>query len=293
MPTGTAWPTFGPMPGDWSRAENEATVASYLTMLAAELRGEPYSKAAHRRALLPLLNGRSEPAIERKLMNVSAVMIDLQHPYIAGYKPLSNYQADLFDVVVEHITANPSLTAAVRASVEAPAQLPSVDDLLKRWERPPAPAKPVTYRRISEQPVRLVAGINWLEREARNTSLGRAGEEFVVRFERARLIHAGRHALADRVEHVSVTQGDGAGFDVRSFEKNGTDRLIEVKTTAYGKETPFFVSRNEVAVSRERARHFHLYRLFRFREDPRLYGLHGALDDTCRLDPVQYRAQVK
>ena len=100
-------------------------------------------------------------------------------------------------------------------------------------------------------------------------------------------------SLADKVEHVAATQGDAAGFDVRSFELNGSDRLVEVKSTAYGKHKPFFLSRNEFRVSQERARAYHLYRLFRFREDPRLYGLHGALDQTCRLEPVQFAARVK
>lgn len=278
---------------DWSRAENEATVASYLAMLAAELRGEAYSKAAHRRALLPLLNGRTEAALERKFMNVSAVMIELGYPYIAGYKRLPNYQASLLDVVAEHLAANPELTTTVRTAVELPARVPGVADFLDRWERPPEPGEPATYRGVGERAVRTVTGVNWLEREARNASLGRAGEEFVLHFERARLMRAGRHNLVDRVEHVSVTEGDGAGFDIRSFEENGRDRLIEVKTTAYGKETPFFISRNEITVSRERAKEYHLYRLFRFRDDPRLYGLHGALDETCRLDPVQYQAHAR
>lgn len=43
------------MPGDWSRLEVEATVADYVAMLESEIRGEPYSKAEHRRALQPLL----------------------------------------------------------------------------------------------------------------------------------------------------------------------------------------------------------------------------------------------
>jgi hypothetical protein len=106
-------------------------------------------------------------------------------------------------------------------------------------------------------------------------------------------VELGFTALADRIEQVSVTSGDGEGFDIRSFEVNGSDRLIEVKTTAYGKQTPFFLSRNELDVSQRRAVAYHLYRLFRFRADPRLYGLKGALSDTCLLDPVQYSARVK
>jgi len=32
--------------------------------------------------------------------------------------------------------------------------------------------------------------------------------------------------------------------------------------------------------------------VFRFTHQPRLYVLHGALSELCRLDPVQYRATV-
>ena len=68
--------------------------------------------------------------------------------------------------------------------------------------------------------------------ESANRSLGLSGEKFAVQFEKARLIHAGKGALADCVSHVSVHEGDGLGYDIRSFEVTGEDRLIEVKTTS-------------------------------------------------------------
>ena len=37
--------------------------------------------------------------------------------------------------------------------------------------------------------------VNYLEREARNSALGRAGELFVVKYERARLIDIGKRAF--------------------------------------------------------------------------------------------------
>jgi len=281
------------MSEDWYPDENRALIADYLSMLASELRSEDYNKTAHRRALSPLLRGRSDGSIERKHQNVSAVLIDLGHPFISGYKPLPNYQALLFDMVADQIASNADLTLTVRAAVEAPAAVPSVNDLLSRLEGPPEPVEPTSYREIRERQPTARPIVNWLEIESRNTSLGRAGEEFVLRFERARLLVAGKEHLADRIEHISVTSGDGAGFDIRSFEENGSDRLIEVKTTAYGKPTPFFLSRNELDVSQRRAISYQLYRLFRFRKDPRLYRLAGALSDTCLLDPVQYSARVK
>jgi hypothetical protein len=72
----------------------------------------------------------------------------------------------------------------------------------------------------------------------------------VVLFEQRRLYDAGQKALADKVEHAAVVRGDGLGFDVESFELNGAPRIIEMKTTAWGKETPFFITRNELAFSK-------------------------------------------
>ena len=56
--------------------------------------------------------------------------------------------------------------------------------------------------------------------------------------------------IAYKVEHTSVLKGDGEGYDILSFEDTGAELLIEVKTTKYGHYTPFFVTRNEVEVSR-------------------------------------------
>jgi hypothetical protein len=97
--------------------------------------------------------------------------------------------------------------------------------------------------------------------------------------------------LANRIEHIADTKGDGLGFDILSFETNGCDRLIEVKTTRFGSSTPFFVSVNELSVSNSREREYQLYRLFNFAQEPKLYVLPGSLDKTCSLDPILFRAR--
>jgi hypothetical protein len=127
--------------------------------------------------------------------------------------------------------------------------------------------------------------------EARNRSLGEAGEEFVVRFEVARLLKE-KSRLASKVERVSETHGDGLGFDVLSFEVTGEERLIEVKTTAFGAMTPFYVTRNEVEVSCSKPERYHLYRAFDFRRRPRLFSVKGSLDGNFNLDPTVYRARL-
>ena len=49
---------------DWSQQEVEAIIDDYFDMLGKEVRGEPYVKAEHRRSLRPLLDRRTNGAIE-------------------------------------------------------------------------------------------------------------------------------------------------------------------------------------------------------------------------------------
>jgi hypothetical protein len=135
------------------------------------------------------------------------------------------------------------------------------------------------------------AHFDYMDSEARNRSLGLAGEQFIAEFE-ARRLHAGGHVgLSNRVEHVSKTQGDGLGFDVLSFEPSGEERLIEVKTTAFVPLTPFYISRNELKFSEERAAQFVLARVHEFRTAAKVFELKGSMRKTLRLEPVTYRAR--
>ena len=133
--------------------------------------------------------------------------------------------------------------------------------------------------------------INYLQMEALNRSLGDAGEALVMEFERARLLRKGKDHLARSVEQVSKTVGDHAGFDIRSYEVSGRDRFIEVKTTRYGKQTPFYISAGEVRFSEANAHAYHLYRLFEFRQTPGLFQLPGEVGRHVHLQPVNYRAR--
>ena len=273
---------------DWNRLEVEAIVADYLKMLSLELAGQAFSKTAHRRALQQKLKGRTDGSIEFKHCNISAVMRDLGFPTVRGYQPRSNYQSLLREVVEAQVTLQTSLDSLALAAVEQPAVSPELIDFSKVVANAPKRQHVAT----DAAPYRDYAPVkrDYIAREARNTSLGVAGEEFVVRFEHWRLNQLGMTTLADRVEHVSQTKGDGLGYDVLSFDASGRERFIEVKTTAFGKETPFFVTRNELDFSKDAKDHFVLCRLFEFRQAPRLVALNGALDQHCALDPATYRA---
>lgn len=276
---------------DWSRLEVEACVADYLRMLTQELNGQRYNKTEYARSLMQKLDGRSRQSIEFKHCNISAVMLALGYPNIGGYKPRGNYQALLVEVIEEQVQTNAALQEAAQAAVQRPASEIAVADSASVWVPPP---KPVGIRETppAYAPRFSPARRDYLAQEARNRSLGRAGEVFIAELEARRLHAAGKKRLSARVEHIAATQGDGLGFDVLSFEEDGRNRLIEVKTTSFGELTPFYVSRTELARSEADAAQYHLYRLFDFRDKPRLFSLPGAISGNCTLDPVSYLARV-
>jgi hypothetical protein len=131
------------------------------------------------------------------------------------------------------------------------------------------------------------------ERDARNRALGRAGEERIVRHERSSLAAGGRDDLAARVRWVSEQDGDGAGYDIASFEIDGRPRLIEVKATNGWERTPFHISRNELAVADERRRDWCLVRLWNFARNPRAFELRPPLDAHVSLMPTSFQASFR
>jgi hypothetical protein len=137
---------------------------------------------------------------------------------------------------------------------------------------------------------------NYAERDARNRSLGLAGEELVLRAEGERLVRASRPDLAERLTHVSLVEGDSAGYDIRSFTDAGETLHIEVKTTRGPAQTEFFVSANELQFSREHADTYALYRVYNYDSatcSAKVYVKHGPLEDEHELLPIQYRVRLR
>lgn len=277
---------------DWSRVEVEACVADYLQMFTLQLNGQQFNKTHRINELMARLDGRSKASVEYKFRNISAVMEELGWPTVIGYKSLPNYQSILLDAVDAQLQSKPALEEAVAAAVERPATFVSFEDLSGIWVPVPSLGSTIRDAPANYTPRFSPARRDYLAREARNRSLGLAGEELVLELESRQLHALGKKVLSERVEHVSVTQGDGLGYDILSFDETGRERLIEVKTTSFGELTPFFVSRTEVARSEADMECYSLYRLFDFRDRPRLFKLSGAISGHCQLDPVSYLARL-
>lgn len=273
----------------WDWLECEAVVADYFTMMALELRGERYNKSRHRREVQTKLINRSDGSIEFKHQNISAILIELGYPYISGYKPAFNYQQQLKNVVLMHLAGDKHLfEKQVDLFIEQ--EPPSIKDFV--WsdvlesapEKNPLPPQTGTREFTPRY-------YNFAEREVGNRQLGERGEEFVLQFERSRLLLSNREDLAKEVEWTSKERGDGAGYDIRSFNPNNDNELfIEVKTSNSGKFQPFYISENEVAFSKENYTQYSLYRVFNFKRAPKLFMLPGNVSQNVQLVASTYKA---
>lgn len=270
--------------GAWTDQQNDDAVASYMAMLSDELCGRSFNKAASNRDL-QRRTGRPRGAIEFKLCNISAVAQAFGLPTIQGYRPRFNFQMSLAEALSRWLARNPDWeTPLHRARASGMAErAPLFVGIAPTLRNTPPPDE-------LEQMLAVARRFDIPGRDARNRTLGLAGEEMVVSFERGQLRQKGRDDLAQRVRWTSREDGDGAGYDIESFTPEGTPRLIEVKTTNGWERTPFFISRNEVEVSRERRDHWHLFRLYNFARAPRAFELRPPLEAHVSLTATEFIA---
>lgn len=269
----------------WTVPEVEAVVSAYFAMLRLETDGLPYAKTIFNVEVREA-TGRSKGSVEFKFANVSAVLDDMGLLWIDGYKPRGHGQIgaiqDAIDAYLENHQGFAARLEPVRETV--PALPPALSDVFTVPPPKTEPKAPTGFGKVMPKRDRAAS-------DARNRRLGEQGEEYVFKLEQRRLTVEGRSDLAGEVAWTARDEGDGAGYDIASFNSDGSRRLIEVKTTNGGPETPFYVTVNEVSVSDENAATFWLYRVYEFSKEPRIYCLKVSLKSgELKLAPSVYRA---
>ncbi|ENZ3704586.1 MAG: DUF3427 domain-containing protein [Serratia marcescens] len=147
----------------------------------------------------------------------------------------------------------------------------------------------------SNKSTKVLQQPDWAAADERNRTLGDQGEQLVMNYERERLVNLGRPDLAAKIERVSL-RDCSAGYDIKSFDEDGIEILIEVKTTKSNACSPFYISQNEIKVASNNIGNYYLYRVHSLdlkNNSCDIYIKNGSVEEIFDLEPVNYRAKIK
>lgn len=130
---------------------------------------------------------------------------------------------------------------------------------------PPSPKKRRSGKGSQRKsPANLIKrGRKWVDIHKENTELGSHGEAWVSKRENERLKEMGLHPK----HKASAKNDDSLGYDIESWDRDESGKIhkifIEVKTTKGVKNSPFFISANEMSKAKN-SKHWRLHRVFDF-----------------------------
>ncbi|NCT55020.1 DUF3883 domain-containing protein, partial [Candidatus Falkowbacteria bacterium] len=97
---------------------------------------------------------------------------------------------------------------------------------------------------------------SFLDKQKKNDEIGKKGEKFVLDEERKRLKKLNINSHGKEPKNMSNTN---AGYDILSYNKDGSDRYIEVKSSTSKKLTSFFITEHELEIAKNYRENYYIY----------------------------------
>lgn len=185
------------------------------------------------------------------------------------------------------------------------AQEPTILEDYEDPEFPPNPAASfIELNILSSLEVKATAPVNRenkngkidYEKKARKLKkLGDRGEKIVMDLEAKRLRDGNREDLIKRLDRVSL-KSDSYGYDILSFELDGSERYIEVKaTTSMVGNANFFLSANELRQAEESENYF-IYMVYDVTStSPQVWPIKNPFkpeNESLKKAPVSYYVNI-
>ena len=225
-------------------------------------------------------------------------LFELYHIYddILQHISTASYDAIIKDILVHE---EESFLDADTAIYEIKKVLDQYDNLPSGLHRTLIEAEPSVklskkYERITKP---KTTKIDYINKARKDAEIGLLGEELVINYEKERLINLDLNEYAEKIRWISK-ESDSYGYDIESFDIDENGNIypikIEVKTTASKADTEFFVTKNELEVSKEYKKSYFIYRVYDAKGlNPKFYRAAGCISDNFILDPVTYMARYK
>lgn len=125
---------------------------------------------------------------------------------------------------------------------------------------------------------------------------GYMGEALVFEYEKNRLTDLGREDLAEKVKWISRDDGDGYGYDIKSFDitENGDKEIfIEVKSTSSSINSDFEMSKNEMDFAKSHKDNYKIYRIYKNGSKTSGYIIDSSIEDHFDIIPTTFKVSIK
>ena len=132
---------------------------------------------------------------------------------------------------------------------------------------------------------------DYIKAHKNQMAVGALGEDLICKYEKEKLLTIGRKDLSEK---VSIVSADAAlGYDILSYDENGNEIHIEVKSKAGKlKYFDFYISDNEYQKLKASKEHI-IYYLSNLRsQTPFLFKLSGNMINDSNIKPVLYRVTL-
>lgn len=191
-------------------------------------------------------------------------------------------------VLVDVDTAIENITNALGDTTDVPRDVTVTLKKVGRGEK-----RSKRYNRIFQE--KINTKVDYIKQSQTQYKTGLKGEKLALEYERERLMSMG-YEPDQYIRHLSV-ESDSYGYDILSadiIDGKLQPIYVEVKSTTDQYDTPFFVSKNQVDVSKEKGNHYRVFRIFDISStSPSFYTADGELEENFILDPVTFSAMYK
>jgi|BioPla2DNA2_1021312.scaffolds.fasta_scaffold38277_2 hypothetical protein len=191
-------------------------------------------------------------------------------------------------VLVDVDTAIENITNALGDTTDVPRDVTVTLKKVGRGEK-----RSKRYNRIFQE--KISTKVDYIKQSQTQYKTGLKGEKLALEYERERLMSMG-YEPDQYIRHLSV-ESDSYGYDILSadiIDGKLEPIYVEVKSTTDQYDTPFFVSKNQVEISKEKGKNYRVFRIFDISStSPSFYTADGELEENFILDPVTFSAMYK
>ena len=154
----------------------------------------------------------------------------------------------------------------------------------------------VNNRKKGNENIRVKSDIDYSEQQLISQKIGDRGEEIVLRNEIEKLKTWGfTDDALSKIRRVSL-ESDDYGYDILSFDKNGRELYLEVKSTkANQSDFSFIITRNELEHAKEFRERYSVVIVFDVLNNPKIWYMGNPFIENpsrVKITPTQFRVDV-